>query len=372
MPRGEFEAPPPLLPPGGEFEAPPPLPPGTVEDDDQYDPWNTGEDELYEARERSLADARKLESWRKGEMLERWRVEGLERSLADARARMAEDDKRMQELNEQTTKLQAELAKKKQDIRRMTAQLWLPEVGRLKKKLAEETSQNAELQVELRGARYQSFVQSGVMDTLQADLPKILHKQPHWDIFANDFELIDQTGQAVSGLENNQKLMRLMRRYRHRFAVKDEIEVVETSTTMDPAEPFNPSVVARWKLKLGGARLPFAIWKKPLDIDIEMETVFHFDSDNKVDSVRITSWNVNGLPHQLSRANWDTAEDPQTLDRKVQEWARTWNRKSRKSRNQDGGGGGDKESPLTSSPELPPTADSWQRDYGFVAEGLHL
>lgn len=136
-----------------------------------------------------------------------------------------------------------------------------------------------------------------VVDTLKTDIPQIFRKRPHWEIFAEDFKVIDQTGVKLEGLESHKQLLQLLRKMHSRFITKDDIRVHFAYD--ERGLRIDPFLVARWKFQLGGEKVPFLDFSyKDSPVEIEGEAIFHLNGMNYIDYVMIGAQFVNGLPFQ--------------------------------------------------------------------------
>merc|ERR1719487_895268 len=106
-----------------------------------------------------------------------------------------------------------------------------------------------------------------VVDSLKADIPNIFRKHPHWDLFANDFKVIDSKGARLEGLETIMSLWILLRRVREQFLVTDDIRVDPIVRSLDA----DPLLVARWKVQFGNVEL------EDTPVEISADSVFHFN-----------------------------------------------------------------------------------------------
>lgn len=159
-----------------------------------------------------------------------------------------------------------------------------------------------------------------VMDTLSAEVPKLLSEEPNWDMFAKDFKVTDGSGVEVSGLDANKLLLQLLRRMREEFkefVVDDEIQIVERQHEdgQGASHKFDPFLVARGIVEL---RLPLGPRKLP--VDIEAETVFHIDDKHQVDYVHIEKLFLNGRQIKLL-PGLKLSDDPSTILEKLRLWA---------------------------------------------------
>jgi putative Ca2+/H+ antiporter (TMEM165/GDT1 family) len=120
-----------------------------------------------------------------------------------------------------------------------------------------------------------------VMDALQADIPNILEREPTWEVFSEDFTMIDQTGAKVQGLGPNKLMMKMLRQFRETFASKSDVK-------FDLSRAFG-SIAGEIKMKLNGMRFGKT---DPL-VDIDAEAVLHLNDRNKVDRMEISKWHVS-------------------------------------------------------------------------------
>jgi hypothetical protein len=108
--------------------------------------------------------------------------------------------------------------------------------------------------------------------------------------------------------------------------VKEDVQVHfidgEGFARLGLEERFEPFVVARWQLKVGGVKFPLRFWRKSSPVEIEVETVFQFDEAHKVDRVRIDRLFVNGQePTSLPNVNIYGARARNAL--RVSDWLAT-------------------------------------------------
>lgn len=169
-----------------------------------------------------------------------------------------------------------------------------------------------------------------VLDTMRADIPKMLRKPPYWILFARDITVVDQTGARLEGLENNIKLWRLLHRIHRRFVVKEDVRVgpltYDSSGCENPWSEecvVDPRLVAEFKLQYYGVRRPFFRMRPTgfnFPIDIEGEASFHFNDMNQVASVSIDKLLVNGRVSQ-SWPDLRLSYGPATIFERIQEWS---------------------------------------------------
>jgi len=136
-----------------------------------------------------------------------------------------------------------------------------------------------------------------VVDTLQSEIPNILHAEPRWNMFAEDLTMTDQTGARLEGLEANKRLLSKLRVLFQDFALNDTIKVQCIQAVTDFL------LVFRWEVKLSGLELPF-LPHADMPATIKATTTFHFNGKNEVDLVRIDRWRVNGEQLQLPIERW--------------------------------------------------------------------
>jgi hypothetical protein len=157
---------------------------------------------------------------------------------------------------------------------------------------------------------YMDFEKMGVVETLKADILKILRTEPTLSIFAEGFKVLDQTGAKIQGMDRIVLLFKLVRSIHRKFGIRDfqvnfiEKRWVETlhgkgRKKEEYHEPSDQFLWARWKVKLGGRSGFFRFWRKEIPIVIEADTLFHLDGRNKVDSMRVDKWLLNGREIRL-------------------------------------------------------------------------
>lgn len=134
------------------------------------------------------------------------------------------------------------------------------------------------------------------VDTLKIEIQNLLHDEPDWSHFAEDMRLIDHSGDELKGLGANKRFLKLLRRLCEKFAVKDDIQVHFLS--LDPGthqmsfddrgfeEQFDNLLVANWEVQVD---------KRILPVDIALETIFHLNSKNQIDYVKIDKLTVKGV-----------------------------------------------------------------------------
>jgi hypothetical protein len=200
-----------------------------------------------------------------------------------------------------------------------------------------------------------------VKNTLEEDIPNLLTEEPHWDIFADDFKVLDRYGRVIEtpppgpkleNLKNSKRAINLLRNTYQDRDITTNVEIergkklvtarwrVKFATLRDPALPFmwllkrrrlsdsqNQSNVLSRLLKLGSS----SDNQNEINVFIEAETVFRLNNKNKVDSVQIERWLVNGRPFQIMpELNWAEGSQLKQLfdwakgnlnQLKLQQWA---------------------------------------------------
>lgn len=120
------------------------------------------------------------------------------------------------------------------------------------------------------------------------DIPSLLQEEPNWDLFAEDLVVVDRTDAKVSGQRPNMLLLKMLRGVSKQYVEDVRVELVGSAPNNPPDS--SDSFMARLKVQLGtvlvaGTEVP---------VDLEVDTVFHYNDESKVDSVRIDKWLVNG------------------------------------------------------------------------------
>lgn len=163
-----------------------------------------------------------------------------------------------------------------------------------------------------------------VADTLKADVPQLLEKEPNWDIFATDFKMIDQTGAKLEGLDVNKNLLKLFRRmYKKYVSEEDDLEL----KFIDERDEPPAFIVAQWKVRVGSQERPFFdFFLRDNPVEIEVETVFHLNDQGRIDSARIDKWLANGHYFPVKMQLWPEVlltDDRIASIKKIKEWERS-------------------------------------------------
>mmetsp|Transcript_142088 Transcript_142088/g.250567 ORF Transcript_142088/g.250567 Transcript_142088/m.250567 type:complete len:536 (-) Transcript_142088:30-1637(-) len=154
-----------------------------------------------------------------------------------------------------------------------------------------------------------------VVRTLEADISKIFHKEPNWDVFAEDVKVIGSSGLTrtrVEGLGSNKLLLKLMRRICAKFGVKDELQVTVNGD-------FDGSLDVSWKGLLNGLRIHSGEEEGvPFLRFVEAETKFYLNNRNQVVYVMIEKLHVNGQPFHWPELM--KSDQPAVALKKIMEW----------------------------------------------------
>lgn len=160
-----------------------------------------------------------------------------------------------------------------------------------------------------------------VIGIVKNDMETLLHMEPHWYIFAEDFKVIDQTGAAVEGLEANKLFLKLLRRMRNKFPVRDEVQV---QITRNDADGSDPSLVARMKLQFSGAESQlFNLLRKDNPFGVEAVTTMNLNDKNRIQSLRLDNWLLNGQYFPIKLQLWPDvkmSDDRAMLRQKFKAW----------------------------------------------------
>lgn len=137
--------------------------------------------------------------------------------------------------------------------------------------------------------------EENLFNVLLDDIPNIFRKEPRWEVFTEDFKVIDQTG--VETKSNELKLLlRLLRKMHRKFAVKDhsKVELINHGRGSYACLP-EPSLVVRWNIELGGMNRPF-FWLWHIDDPLHIEATFalHINDKKKVDYMLLNECCLNG------------------------------------------------------------------------------
>jgi hypothetical protein len=153
---------------------------------------------------------------------------------------------------------------------------------------------------------------------LKADISEVLQTEPHWEIFAENFKVIDHSGAELVGIPSNKFLLQSLHLMYQKFGrgthvhVEDEHEI---SIARGADSALVPPVV------VSGAEIPvqfqIRFGDEPVDVDLGM--LFHVNDQNLVDYIKIDTWFVNGQHFHL----WPGAEytdGPLTIMSKLSEF----------------------------------------------------
>jgi hypothetical protein len=177
---------------------------------------------------------------------------------------------------------------------------------------------------------------SKVAETLKSDFANIFWKEPHWNIFADNFNVIDLTGApggpqfngALYGMDENTKAARLIRRmYKYFFVSEFKVDFVERKTVVsewrnqrfrdESQEPLDGEMIAAWSVEL--TQKAARSGKQGEPILIEAQTLFYIHNMTKVSIAKITMVMVNGV--RIMPMPWPDVdfEDSDNL-KNVNEW----------------------------------------------------
>lgn len=144
-----------------------------------------------------------------------------------------------------------------------------------------------------------------VVETLKADIPKLLRKEPDWSIYSDDFSVRS----SREGLAILKLLASLLKSRDKKLVVTEDIQVEFNDGRWKverDGRPFDPYLIARWKLNLERpfnsfermlrfiTRPTSAYYRDSSECSIEGETIFHLNEKNKVDYVLIDELIVDG------------------------------------------------------------------------------
>lgn len=140
------------------------------------------------------------------------------------------------------------------------------------------------------------------IDKLKADIGDTFVREPNWDLFAEDFQIIDFFGAKLEGKENLKMLWKLLRSMKNKFKMKSAIEVEVASNDILGDDREDTYLVTKWRVKLGGRKHPMRLWRwlwlGPLwpqtSIVVEADIHFHINDQAVVDFMQIDRWQVNG------------------------------------------------------------------------------
>jgi hypothetical protein len=145
-----------------------------------------------------------------------------------------------------------------------------------------------------------------VVTVLQSNVINFLQKarSPNWRIFSDELKLIDQFGSGMMGLKPIKRLFGLFSGLSGRLVAKDlQVHFLEPQRfhswwengkeIESYDEPLENFLVAKWKVRLS-RKSWFGARDDTIPVDIEAETSFRLDEDNRVERVRIEKWLMNG------------------------------------------------------------------------------
>lgn len=141
------------------------------------------------------------------------------------------------------------------------------------------------------------------MDAFQDVLPQLLTREPDWNDFSEDFKLITEKGMEF-GLGLSKGLLSFLRWLQNRLVsepitdyIKDEY-TVQTKTSFEKnADGVEEDMLsACWNIRLfrPDLRVPSLEKSKAGFLVISGETVFRFNSNGKISSMKLGSWLFNG------------------------------------------------------------------------------
>jgi len=173
--------------------------------------------------------------------------------------------------------------------------------------------------------------------TLKADFPKILRQEPHWNVFADDVTLVDQTGTALIGVQNNQLLTSLLRKLPRKFSVKN-VKVVYLETTAFISwykdgkfvkKMQEPLTERSWRgqgservLQLGwkvDINTKEWFWKRSRPLTLRAETVVTMNAEGLIDAIVVDKITVNGWD-VLAWPDVDLSEAPESSMEFIEQW----------------------------------------------------
>lgn len=161
----------------------------------------------------------------------------------------------------------------------------------------------------------------GALYSLKADISKIMRREPNWEAFDKNVQVVYQTGDRLSGRLRGQvsamAWFRLLRLVATRFDAKENIEA--DMNFADLTRPLFPKrcFVVRCDISLAGVR-QFGIWPKP--VDISTEAFVQLNDKKQVALIRFSKWIVNGQEVQ-SLPDVKLSEDDATNLQKIEDWA---------------------------------------------------
>mmetsp|Transcript_130600 Transcript_130600/g.251681 ORF Transcript_130600/g.251681 Transcript_130600/m.251681 type:complete len:358 (+) Transcript_130600:67-1140(+) len=158
------------------------------------------------------------------------------------------------------------------------------------------------------------------VSNLMADIPQILHKEPNWDSFAEDFKVIDKGQPQVTGLEAGKLLSELLRTSFKTLDAEGAVQV-DIRSPKEFTRDFLPrqTFVAQWQVRWDGPSRRFRRWEK-LPVSIEAKTTFHINDAYQVDFMRIERWLMNGVDWYWPEV--ELGNETALNLKKVEDWAK--------------------------------------------------
>jgi len=187
------------------------------------------------------------------------------------------------------------------------------------------------------GERAKEQALNNLIETLKVDVPKLLRVAPQWDVYSENLTIVDRTGAKVEGLRRNKLLNRFLRRVAQQFIVENDVEIdfdgCRDNVCFDGVENalYQGDMAARLNIRLNGAQfivspfIPIQVVPFEPPIDIELDAVFRLDDSNKVDTIVIDKWAVNGRKFQF----WpdvSLSDRPAENLKKVLQWSLDMNK----------------------------------------------
>jgi len=151
------------------------------------------------------------------------------------------------------------------------------------------------------------------IDEMLKDLPDILSEELNWDLYAEDFHIVDDLGDRWDGKEDNRNLVNLLRNLVSTFVAK---------YTCEPkVQVVNGEIVGEWYVGLFGLELPVLPFQSFIDIQIDLtvKTTYRFNDANLVDELVVEKFFVNGERIGLPPVD-SAAITPENI-KKIIDWA---------------------------------------------------
>lgn len=154
-----------------------------------------------------------------------------------------------------------------------------------------------------------------VVTTLETDISKIFHKEPTWDVFADDVKVIGLSGSTrtrIEGLGSIKLLLKVMRRICAKLGVKDELQVKVNGD-------FDGSLEVSFKGLLNGLRT-HAGEEEGISFFrfVEAETKFYLNDRNQVVYVMIEKLLVGDQPFHWPELT--KSDQPAQALKKITQW----------------------------------------------------